>query len=378
MPDKLDRTPTRGITALAALLTAVVSCAGADAITGRDAPRAAAQPSADRAPASVVALNKTVDTIFVGDTVTYTVSGSAVTPGMNIYWKADTTHLSAPTAGMDTSTTITVVGRAAGTAAWVGVVPQVKPYPYASVTVVVRDRPPAAAGPAGPDGAWRLTLADEFDGTALDTTRWRTDYPWGRTKGAELQYYAPDDVTLADGVLHLGARRRAMGGKAYTAGMIASWNRVSFGPGSVVEIRARVPAGAGLWPAFWMLPPGGAWPPELDVMEVLGRDPSVAYMTAHWGASAAAHQQAEFRSAGRDLSAGWHTYTMQWDSAAVIWYLDGVETARFTNADAIPRGPMYLIANLAIGNGGWTGAPDASTPFPATFDVDYIRAWRRP
>ncbi len=59
----------------------------------------------------------------------------------------------------------------------------------------------------------------------------------------------------------------------------------------------------------------------------------------------------------------------------MVWYIDGVERKRYTDAANISSIPMYINANLAVG--GWAGSPDASTPFPSTYLVDYIRAWQR-
>ena len=133
------------------------------------------------------------------------------------------------------------------------------------------------------------------------------------------------------------------------------------------EVRARLPRGKGLWPAVWMLPADHTWPPEIDVVESIG-DPRTAYVTAH--SKAVASKSVEVK-VGDD---GFHTYAVSWDPQWLKWYLDGVETARqATPADM--HKPMYLIANLAVG-GKWPGAPDASTRFPASLDLDFVRIYQ--
>jgi beta-glucanase (GH16 family) len=116
-----------------------------------------------------------------------------------------------------------------------------------------------------------------------------------------------------------------------------------------------------------MLPSDLSWPPEIDIMESIG-NPMKAFMTVH---------SAKAKTVGTEVhpaSDGFHTYAVEWDPDQIIFYLDGVETQRSpTPADM--HKPMYMIANLALG-GDWAGTPDASTPFPAKFSIDFIRAYR--
>ena len=69
-----------------------------------------------------------------------------------------------------------------------------------------------------------------------------------------------------------------------------------------------------------------------------------------------------------------HTYAVDWEPDAITWYVDGVKQHEFTNRPAIAATPMYLIANLQVG--GWPGRPTGETPFPATYEVDYVRVWQ--
>lgn len=235
------------------------------------------------------------------------------------------------------------------------------------------------ATPTGPTGQWQLIFADEFNGSSLDTTIWHVSYRSGGLKGTELEEYLPRGVTVSGGALHLTAQPMDSGAPGwldsqhpYSSGMIASWDKLIVPPGSVVEARARVPTGRGLWPAFWMLPQNGTWPPEIDILEVLGSSSSIWRMALHWSSS---NQSKGFQLKHVDSSA-WHTVTMQWDSTQVTWFIDGAKQGSIKGKDKVSQIPMYLVADLAIG-GGWGPDPDSTTPFPATFDIDYIRVWVR-
>ena len=233
----------------------------------------------------------------------------------------------------------------------------------------------AAPPSASPGSEWRLVFNDEFNGTALDLNKWNTHYVWGRTitGTGELEYYADDAYDFQDGYLRLRAERRSMEGFQYTSGMISSHNKFSLKYG-YIEIRARIPYGQGLWPAYWLMPTSGEWPPEIDVLEVLGQTPYIVYMTNHWtdANSNPAQLQGSYTSPD-DFSADFHTYAIDWNADRIIWYVDGIE--RFRTSSHIPQEPMYILATFAVG-GHWPGYPDETTPFPSYFDIDYIRVYR--
>jgi beta-glucanase (GH16 family) len=77
---------------------------------------------------------------------------------------------------------------------------------------------------------------------------------------------------------------------------------------------------------------------------------------------------------GPNFSAGWHTFAVDWEPGSLTWYVDGV--ARFHTSNNVTSTPQYLVANLAVG-GGWPGNPDATTPFPSSLQIDYIRVWQK-
>jgi beta-glucanase (GH16 family) len=233
----------------------------------------------------------------------------------------------------------------------------------------------ASAGePAtAPDGnvERRLVVAEEFSGTVLDRSVWSAQMSWGHHTTGELQYYTDDSVVLADGALALTARKRLYNGYGYTSGVVSTHDRFSFAYG-YAEIRARVPRGKGFFPAFWLAPADPSVRAEIDVMEILGQDPNKVYMTMHYTTADGRHYEPGRAWVGPDFSDGYHTFAVDWQPGLCVWYVDGVERAR--QAVGVPSTRMHLIANLAIG-GPWPGSPDASTPFPESFDIDYIRVY---
>jgi beta-glucanase (GH16 family) len=101
-------------------------------------------------------------------------------------------------------------------------------------------------------------------------------------KNNEQQYYTPKNVYLKDGKLILKSAKQRMGGRPYTSGLVETKGRFTFQYGRV-EVRAKLPGTKGLWPAHWMMPERGSWPPEIDIMELVGNKPNVIHMTNHYG-----------------------------------------------------------------------------------------------
>ena len=247
--------------------------------------------------------------------------------------------------------------------------------------------------PVGQEGRWTVLFSDEFDEPTLDRGKWVTCYWWdqdGCTNlgNRELQWYQPANAALAEGELQLRADRKSVetpeGTYDFTSGLVSTGRAVANTAGppkfdfqyGFAEIRARVPAGRGLLPAFWMLPSTHEAKPEIDIMEVLGAEPDVLYAHLHF-LDPQGDAQKRFKSiATKNLSSDWHVYGVDWSAERIIWYLDGTEYWRYENAEHIPKERMYLLVNLAVG-GRWPGSPDESTQFPATFTIDYVRVWQR-
>jgi beta-glucanase (GH16 family) len=240
------------------------------------------------------------------------------------------------------------------------------------------------AGPGHGGGRWTLALDERFDGRQLDRRIWRTCHWWASdgctiADNHELEWYLPSQVRVRDGVLRLVAERRRVVGEGgrehpFVSGMVSS------GPGPEgpagfafrygrAEMRARLPAGAPLWPAFWLLPVDRRPLPEIDVMEVTGDEPEVVDMHLHYRDRSGIE-----RAPGeewRGLRPGWHTFAIEWRPRLLRWLVDG--EVRWTLRGArVPDEPMYLIANLAVRS----DRPNRGTAFPAKFKIDRIRVWR--
>lgn len=221
---------------------------------------------------------------------------------------------------------------------------------------------------------WILSFEDHFAGDALDRMTWHTEFPWGRDRSSvgELQYYGDDAFRVADSILTIEAREGSVGQWRYTSGLISSYLRFAQTYGRF-EMRCRVPWGAGLWPAFWLLPVSTDWPPEIDVMEVIGSATQEVSLTYHARGPQGEDVAHGFGWRGPDFAAAFHTFALEWVPDRLVWFVDGIERARWQGQT--PREPMYLLLNLAVG-GDWPGAPNTETRFPARFDIDYVRAWR--
>ena len=146
----------------------------------------------------------------------------------------------------------------------------------------------------------------------------------------------------------------------------------------VFAMSAKLPGGKGIWPAFWLLPADKSWPPEIDVMEVVGIEPSTLYTTLHTNIPSKETAHGQGTDTHLDLSAAFHEYAVDWGPERIDWYFDRkLVYSQPTPADL--RKPCYIVVNVNVGKANsWGGAPDASTRFPATMEVAYIKAWQRP
>ena len=242
--------------------------------------------------------------------------------------------------------------------------------------------------------SYKLAFSDEFNSFSLfngATGTWKPTFYYGdRTlaDNAERQFYVDptyqnlglNPFSVRDGVLTISAQkapdtlRPSIQNLDYTSGMINSEQAFSMQYG-YFEIRAQMPAGKGLWPAFWMLPIDGSWPPELDIVEMIGQEPSSLYTTMH-SQGTGKYKQTTKGTKVADMTAGFHTYGVDWGPQKIAWYFDGQKVFE-ADTPADMHQPMYMIANLAVG-GTWPGNPDSSTTFPAQMKIDYVRAYARP
>jgi beta-glucanase (GH16 family) len=142
------------------------------------------------------------------------------------------------------------------------------------------------------------------------------------------------------------------------------------------EMRAQLPGGRGLWPAFWLVANTHQDYLEIDVMEAIGQDVSHVYQSTHLKPSRGKGVHLRVGGDGFDYTDVAHSYGVEWTPDEIVFYLDGDESARTDGKPFRDGSPMYMIANLAVG-GHWAGAPDSSTPLPAMMRINHIRAYQR-
>ena len=242
---------------------------------------------------------------------------------------------------------------------------------------------------------YTLAWADEFNGPVLDATSWTHQNGdgcdlsicgWGNN---ELEYYTnrPENLFFQDGKLIIEARQENFGTRNYTSSKILTAGKKKFKFGRI-DIRAKLPTGKGIWPAFWMLPQDnkyGGWPTsgEIDIMEVVAHDIVRTHGTVHFGPGPGSTSvNRSTTTAAGTLHDKFYVYSMEWEEDEIRWYLNDVLFSTFKKSD-VPAGMIYpfnedfyFIFNLAVG-GNWPGSPDATTYFPQWLIVDYIRVYQK-
>lgn len=261
----------------------------------------------------------------------------------------------------------------------------------------------------------RRTFNDDFDQHPLASGRWVPHYAggaawpearyWGgdgsdfkrkTSANGEQQIYvdpryagrgsAPlglDPFHVENGVLTITASRTpaelkgVLFNNEYTSGILTTQGTFAQKYG-YFEIRAKIPIGTGVWPAFWMLADDGGWPPEVDVVEGRGQRPGDLVMTTHWRI----HATGKIEHCGFDFSvpgaeADFHNYGVLWEPDRLIYFIDRKPVSDIT----VPVGfddPMYMIVNLAMGSKFFVGVGfvDGESPETVSFEIDRISAYQ--
>lgn len=220
---------------------------------------------------------------------------------------------------------------------------------------------------------WELIWHDEFESHCLDTSKWNKE-DWAAEKNNELQYYAPDNIKVENGFLTLTSKKETFKGRNYTSGAVHTKGKFDFLYGKA-EMRAKLPAGQGIFPAFWMMTDKEeTWLPEIDIMEMLGHQPDEVWMVHHWLDKDGNLNNDSGSFQGPNFSTDFHTFSIEWAPNSITWFIDGKE--RFTSRRNIPDENMYLYLNTAVG-GIWPGNPDHTTIFPVQFEIDYVRVFKK-
>ena len=252
---------------------------------------------------------------------------------------------------------------------------------------------------------WTLIWSDEFNGpkgAVPDPSKWTYDTGGGGFGNGELQIYCAAGSNASpcstsnpnifqDGNGNLVIQARNSGG-TWTSGRMKTQGLAQFQYGRI-EARMKLPVGAGLWPAFWMLGTNitsVGWPQsgEQDIMEwVQSYGPSVTSSTIHgpgYSGGSGVGAKFTFPSGGRIDDGGYHVYGVIWSPNLIQFYRDDFNHPFFTVTPSTPgvngqwvfNAPFFVLLNLAIGGGGFPGFTNSSTPNPATMLVDYVRVYR--
>lgn len=249
---------------------------------------------------------------------------------------------------------------------------------------------------AAPYGDMNIVWDDEFNGTnaAPNPSIWTYDTGTGAPSNpgwgnSEQEFYTSrtNNVFVANGLLHIVAREESYSNANFTSARMKTEGLFSFTYGRV-EWRAQLPTGTGFWPALWMLGTNITsvnWPTcgEIDVLENPGTNDAIAQSSIHYGGNATAIY---YLTNGMSVT-NFHTYTLDWTTNALIFYVDGhlfeTQTGWGNGGGPYPfpyNQPFFLIMNLAVG-GSYAGYPAASTiesqsTFPAEMLVDYVRIYQ--
>jgi beta-glucanase (GH16 family) len=255
-----------------------------------------------------------------------------------------------------------------------------------------------------PGAEWRLVWADEFDRPGRpDPAKWTYEEGFVRNHESQLYTRRAENARVENGVLVLEARHERLANPRYRAGA-ADWQRsgefteytsasltteglASWRSGRV-EVRAKLPAARGTWPAIWMLGvnhPRVGWPlcGEIDILEAVGYDPGVVHANIH--TATYNHAQKTGKGASRkveDLYGTFHVYALEWNAERLDFFVDDAKYFSYANEKTGTAvwpydQPFYLILNLAIGGewGGKRGIDERA--FPQRMEVDYVRIYQR-
>ena len=232
-----------------------------------------------------------------------------------------------------------------------------------------------------------LDWYDEFDVDGNPSkSNWTYDIGTGQSGWGnnELQYYTQrsDNVNVADGLLTISAKKENFEGASYTSARLKTQSKYSFTYGKV-EVRAKLPASAGTWPAIWML---GAnfttvgWPAcgEIDIMEQKGWDKNTISASLH-NLSSSGNTENTKETSVAGSTTGFHIYAVNWTAEKIEFSVDGVVFYTYnptvkTNENWPYTAPQFLILNLAMG--GSLGGDIPSDFTESKMEIDYVRVYR--
>ncbi len=257
-------------------------------------------------------------------------------------------------------------------------------------------KPASSSSPSA--SPWTVTWSDEFNGpngSPADPTKWVRETGGNGWGNEELEYYTarPENAYQQDGNLVIKVLQEKFIGadgvtRNYTSARMKTLGKFAQAHGRF-EARIKIPRGQGIWPAFWMMGDDISkvgWPTcgEIDVMENIGKEPAIVHGTIHGpGYSGAKGISAQFSlTTPQAFADDFHVYAVEWEPNTLRFYVDDHLYQTLTPAD-LPAGtkwvydhPFFILLNVAVG-GPWGGIPDASSVYPQTMLVDYVRVYKR-
>jgi hypothetical protein len=266
--------------------------------------------------------------------------------------------------------------------------------------------PPLAAG-AGKH--WTVSFDEEFNGTALNTAKLSPCFDWNSGDCTSSfnhgrEHYQPSQVVVSNGTAKLIAAPLSPpisssacrdSSCTYKAGLLSTARPKASNPNYLfsfqygyVESRFKFPATQGFFTAFWMLPadPTYAYQYEIDILELLGDDPTTMFMTYSYAPDrnnsfpVNAGKFKNGKCATKDYSKDFVRMGMDWEPDHIAWYIDGVECGRFTGSGAqIANTPMQLILHMMVDN-DWENrwnVPLLDPTLTRQLEVDYIRVYQQ-
>lgn len=250
---------------------------------------------------------------------------------------------------------------------------------------------------------YHLVWSDEFDQEGpLDTEKW--SFEEGFKRNREEQWYQKENAFCRNGMMIIEAKKEERNNPdfspeskdwaksrkkiSYTSASINTLGKQSWQYG-IFEIRARIPVGAGMWPAFWTLGMKKEWPSngEIDIMEYYQGNILANMATGtneRWKAHWFSRTKAVEDLGGKAWSDQFHVWRMVWDEQAIALFVDDIQMIRVTMDQLVNRDrtgfnpftqPHYLLLNLALG--GINGGTVDPTLLPAKYEIDYVRVYQK-
>lgn len=280
---------------------------------------------------------------------------------------------------------------------------------FAFMSIQAQEKSYFKGGNVCETNSWKLVFHDEFNGNALDTSKWYTYYPYGKNKSDQCdfcrthadfsdQVYQDENLSIEDGILKILTQKEElewMGKKRnYSSGLIHS--KQVFDTYTKYEIKCKIPDGKGTWPAFWVF----GWSTEIDVFEI-GKNKKRANMTVHkWKGDKSENETKRKRT--KKLSDDFHVFTVEYEPYFVKFSIDGelvytinkyklrrkyrnaceLKPGDYKEVEAFPNygDKVQVIASMAVGSDSAPriyGKPNKKTKFPNVFEIDYIRVYQR-